>query len=58
MSPIRGSGRGRTGRRERGDACWDAERKAVEFGVEIGEYRGVVRVPRRVPTVTTGAAHP
>jgi hypothetical protein len=21
---------------------------AVEFGVEIGEYRGVVRVPRRV----------
>jgi Protein of unknown function (DUF1488) len=30
------------------DARWDAERKAVEFGVEIGEYRGVVRVPRRV----------
>ena len=24
------------------------ERIAVEFGVEIGEYRGVVRVPRRV----------
>ena len=23
-------------------------RHAVEFGVEIGEYRGVVRVPRRV----------
>jgi hypothetical protein len=23
-------------------------RQAVEFGVEIGEYRGVVRVPRRV----------
>jgi hypothetical protein len=22
--------------------------RAVEFGVEIGEYRGVVRVPRRV----------
>jgi hypothetical protein len=22
--------------------------EAVEFGVEIGEYRGVVRVPRRV----------
>ena len=22
--------------------------QAVEFGVEIGEYRGVVRVPRRV----------
>jgi hypothetical protein len=30
------------------DAHWDAERQAVEFGVEIGEYRGVVRVPRRV----------
>ena len=30
------------------NARWDAERQAVEFGVEIGEYRGVVRVPRRV----------
>jgi Protein of unknown function (DUF1488) len=30
------------------DAHWDDERQAVEFGVEIGEYRGVVRVPRRV----------
>ena len=29
-------------------ARWGAERQAVEFGVEIGEYRGVVRVPRRV----------
>src|ERR1700732_1085521 len=28
------------------DARWNAERPAVEFGVEIGEYRGVVRVPR------------
>jgi hypothetical protein len=27
---------------------WNAERQAVEFGVEIGEYHGVVRVPRRV----------
>jgi len=27
---------------------WDPERQAVEFGVEIGEYQGVVRVPRRV----------
>jgi hypothetical protein len=25
------------------DAHWDAERQAVEFGVEIGEHRGVVR---------------
>src|ERR1700730_19333292 len=23
---------------------WDPERQAVEFGVEIGEYQGVVRV--------------
>jgi hypothetical protein len=30
------------------DARWNAEREAVESGVEIGEYRGVVRVPRRV----------
>ena len=30
------------------DARWNAERQAVVFGVEIGEYRGVVRVPRRV----------
>jgi hypothetical protein len=29
-------------------ARWNADRQAVEFGVEIGEYRGVVRVPRRV----------
>ncbi len=30
------------------DARWYAERPAVEFGVEIGEYEGAVRVPRRV----------
>jgi hypothetical protein len=30
------------------DARWNAERQAVEFGVEIGEYHRVVRVPRRV----------
>jgi hypothetical protein len=30
------------------NAHWNAELQAVEFGVEIGEYRGVVRVPRRV----------
>jgi hypothetical protein len=30
------------------DAHWNAERQAVEFGVEIDEYRGVVSVPRRV----------
>jgi hypothetical protein len=26
---------------------WNAERQAVEFGIEIGEYQGVVRVPQR-----------
>ena len=31
----------------RENAHWNAERQAVEFGVEIGEHR-VVRVPRRV----------
>jgi hypothetical protein len=30
------------------DARWNPDRMAVEFGVEIGEYRGVVRVSRRV----------
>jgi len=30
------------------DARWNAECEAVEFGVGIGEYQGVVRVPRRV----------
>jgi len=30
------------------DARWNAKRQAVEFGVEFGEYQGVVRVPRRV----------
>jgi Protein of unknown function (DUF1488) len=30
------------------DARWMLSGQAVEFGVEIGEYRGVVRVPRRV----------
>jgi hypothetical protein len=30
------------------DARWNAERPTVQFGVEIGECCGVVRVPRRV----------
>ena len=30
------------------DARWNDERQAVEFGVAIGEYEGVVWVPRRV----------
>ena len=36
-----------------------AERQAVEFGVEIGEYRGVIRVPRRgFQRLLSSAAHP
>ena len=27
------------------DTRWNAERQAVEFGVEIGEYCGMVRGP-------------
>jgi Protein of unknown function (DUF1488) len=30
------------------NARWNAERQAVEFGVGIGEYEGVVRLPQRV----------
>ena len=30
------------------NARWNPDRMAVEFGVEIGEYQGVVRIPRRV----------
>jgi len=30
------------------DAEWDETARAVTFSVEIGEYRGTVRVPRTV----------
>ena len=30
------------------DARWNADRQTVEFGVGVGEYEGVVRVPRQV----------
>src|SRR6266446_6767167 len=30
------------------DARWNPDLRAVEFGVSIGEYEGVVRVPRNV----------
>jgi hypothetical protein len=30
------------------DARWNADRREVEFGVAVGEYQGIVRVPRRV----------
>jgi hypothetical protein len=29
------------------DVRWNAEQEAVEFGVGVGEYRGVVRISRR-----------
>ena len=30
------------------DARWNPDRNTVEFGIELGEYEGVVRVSRRV----------
>ena len=30
------------------DIAWNEERRAVEFGIEVGEYRGRVFVPRAV----------
>jgi len=30
------------------DARWNSDLAVVEFGIGIGEYEGVVRVPRRV----------
>ena len=30
------------------DARWNPDLRAVEFGVGIGEYEGIVRVPRNV----------
>ena len=30
------------------DARWNTDRQAVEFGAGIGEYEGIVRVPRQV----------
>jgi hypothetical protein len=41
------------------DARWNADRQAVEFGVNIGEYAGVVRVSRQVfRQFVEGAATP
>jgi Protein of unknown function (DUF1488) len=30
------------------NARWNPDRNVVEFGIEVGEYEGVVRVSRRV----------
>jgi hypothetical protein len=41
------------------DARWNEDMQAVEFGVGIGEYEGVVRVPRQVfRRFVDGAATP
>ena len=40
------------------DARWNVETQAVEFGVEIREYRGVVRVPRRFNACCQSARPP
>ena len=29
------------------DARWNPERQAIEFGVGVGEYEGVVRIPAK-----------
>jgi hypothetical protein len=39
------------------DARWNAERQAVEFGVEIGKYRTLLRSGGASSTVAPGAAH-
>ena len=38
------------------DARWNPERSVVEFGIGVGEYEGVVRVPRRVFQILLGEA--
>ena len=46
-TPEQDSGSGRLSQPSfREDARWNSDRQAVDFGVEIGEYHGVVRLPR------------
>jgi hypothetical protein len=41
------------------DATWNADRQAVEFGVGVGEYGGIVRVgPARLSAATRTARLP
>lgn len=41
------------------DARWNPDRQAVEFGVGVGKYEGVVRIPRQAfRGVIDGAATP
>ena len=41
------------------DASWNEVARAVEFGIEIGEYRGRVSVPRQVfQTLMSGSPLP
>ncbi len=37
------------------DAHWNADLEAVEFGFELGEYKGTVRLPRVVLRRLVGA---
>jgi hypothetical protein len=37
-----------------GEPRWDEETEAVLFEVEVGEYHGIVQVPRRVFRAITG----
>jgi hypothetical protein len=40
------------------DARWNPERLAVEFGIGVGDYEGVVRVsPGRVPSTASAGSH-
>ena len=39
------------------DARWNPERSLVEFGIGVGEYEGVVRVPARIPNPASGDPH-
>ena len=40
------------------DARWNADRQAVEFGVEIGEYHGVFQRSSRSGQLPSGASEP
>jgi hypothetical protein len=37
------------------DASWNEAAQAVEFGIEVGEYRGIVRIGRDVFRLALGS---
>ena len=58
MSRSRGSGRRFIGHREHQVIVGNTDQQAVEFGVEIGEDRGVVRIRTgRLPKLLIFAPH-